>query len=217
MKILKYILLGVILSSLVFSSFSVNSSKKVDMQSSPVTFCETYTQQEVLSGLDQDDLFFKLVRMEDTDPKSSRIGSCNEADWEDLQNYAQSASFRAKVPSDLIIAAGTQEKDHMIFIYAIRECNSNEVFPTGADIEEVSFSSSEDGENYMLLFSFSKSGSQKWASMTRLNKGKAIAILNHGKVIAAPRVQEEIKNGKCSISGSYTRSEIFQLKAEFEN
>ena len=126
-------------------------------------------------------------------------------------------SFKSKVPKDLIIATGDQVKDHMISLYAIRESSSNEVIPTGADLEKVSVSLSDDGENYMLLFSFTKSGAEKWAAMTRLNKGKDIAILSRGKVIASPRVQEEIKDGKCAISGSYTESEINSLKAEFEN
>jgi len=217
MRTLKYILLGVILTSLVFSSFSIYTSKNRGVQTSHVRFCETYTQQEIISGLDKDDRFFTLVETDDTYPDNSRIGRCREADWKDLQNYTMSTSFRSKVPKDLIIAAGDQVKDHMISLYAIRESPSNGEIPTGADLEEVSVSSNNDGENYMLLFSFSKSGAEKWASMTRMNKGKDIAILNQGRVIAAPRVQEEIKDGKCAISGSYTESEINSLKAEFEN
>jgi len=217
MKTLKYILLGVILLSLVFSSFSIYTSKKRGVQSTSVTFCETYQQQEVLSGLDKGDRFFELVNMENTDPESSLLGRCVETGLKDLQNYTRGESFKSKVPKDLIIAAGDQIKDHMISLYAIRENSSTGVIPTGADLEEVSVSSSDDGENYMLLFSFSKSGAEKWASMTRKNEGKDIAILSRGKVIAAPRVQEEIKDGKCAISGSYTKSEINSLKAEFEN
>ena len=217
MRTLKYILLGVILLSLVFSSFSIYTSRKRSAQSTSVTFCETYTQQEIISGLDRGDRFFTLVETDNTDPGNSRIGRCREADWTDLQNYTRGKSFRSKVPKDLIIAAGDHIKDHMISLYAIRESSSTEIIPTGADLEDVSVSLSDDGENYMLLFSFSKSGAEKWASMTRLNKGKDIAILSRGKVIAAPRVTEEIKDGKCAISGSYTESEINSLKAEFEN
>ena len=208
MKTLKYILLGVILSSFVFSSFA---------QSGTVTFCETYTQQEVLSKLDPDERFFTLVNLENTDPESSRIGRCDEADFKDLRSYIDSEAFHAKVQEDLVIAAGAEIKDQMISLYAIRKSVSKDVFPTGSDLEEVSVSLSEDKENYMLLFSFSKTGSEKWASMTRLNVGKDIAILSQGKVLAAPRLSEEIKNGKCSISGNFTESEIKELKAVFEN
>ena len=53
--------------------------------------------------------------------------------------------------------------------------------------------------------------------MTRLNVGKDIAILFDSKVISAPRLREEIKNGFCSISGKFTEIEINELKAVFEN
>jgi len=53
-------------------------------------------------------------------------------------------------------------------------------------------------------------------SVYRCHLVKDIAILFNGKVLAAPRVQEEIKNGKCLISGNYTESEIKRLKAAFE-
>ena len=209
--------MGVILSSLVFSSFSFYPTKKGLIQGETVTFCETYTQQEVISKLDPDESFFTWVQMEDTDPKSSKIGTCREVDFDRLWNYIQSESFKSKVQEDLIIAAGAEVKNQMIPLYAIKKSASDDVFPSGQDLEEVSVSLSDDEENFMLLFSFSESGAELWASMTRLNKGRAIAILYDGKVIAAPIVREEIKDGKCSISGNYTESEINELKAVLEN
>ena len=208
MKTLKYIALGVILTSLVFSSFT---------QAETVTFCETYTQQEVISKLDQDDQFFTWFQLEDTDPESSRIGKCHQDNLEDLWNYVQSEAFRAKVQEDLIIVEGAEARDQMISLYAIKKSALNDEFPSGQDLEEVSVSLGDDDENYMLLFSFSESGVEKWASMTRLNKERDIAILFNGKVVSAPRVREEIKDGKCSISGKFTESEIKELKAILEN
>ena len=217
MKTLKYIALGVILTSLVFGSFSFSPSRKNFTQAETVTFSETYTQQEVTSKLDPNDQFFTWVQMEDTDPESSRIGRCHQDNLEDLWNYVQSEAFRAKVQKDLIIIEGAEARDHIISLYAIKKSASNDVFPSGQDLDEVSVSLSDDKENYMLLFSFSESGVEKWASMTRLNKGRDIAILFNGKVISAPKVREEIKDGKCSISGKFTESEINELKAILEN
>jgi SecD/SecF fusion protein len=55
-----------------------------------------------------------------------------------------------------------------------------------------------------------------WASLTRDNVGRNIAILFDGKVFGAPRVMEEIKNGECMISGNFTESELNRLKAALE-
>ena len=208
MKTIKYIALGVILTSLVFSSFT---------QTETVTFSETYTQLEVISKLDQDDHFFTWVQLEDTSPESARIGRCHQDNLEDFWNYVQSEGFQAKVQKDLIIVEGAETRNHMSSLYAIKKRASKDVFPSGQDVEEVSVSLDGDEENYMLLFSFSESGAENWASMTGLNKGRDIAILFNGKVISAPRVQEEIKDGKCAISGKFTESEINELKAIFEN
>ena len=208
MKTLKYIALGVILSSLVFSSFS---------QTQTVTFSETYTQEEVLSKLDPEELFFTLVKLENTDPESSRIGRCDEADLNRLWEHIQSEVFRSKVQEDLIIAAGAEIKDKMISLYAIKKNASNNMFPMQQDLEEVSVSKDGQEGNYALYISFSESGAELWASMTRLNKGRSIAILFDGKVISAPMVREEIKDGKCMISGRFTESEINELKAILEN
>jgi len=216
MKTVKYIILGVILSSLVISSFSFSPSGKSFSQEGRVSFCETYTQQELTSNLDPDERFFTLVQMENTDPESSRIGTCKEDDLNTLWNYVKSETFRTKLPEDLLIVAGAENSGPETPLYAIRKSASKNLFPSQKDIEEVGIKQDSQA-NYALLISFSRSGAEKWATITKKNRGRDIAILLDGRVIAAPRVTEEIKGGKCSISGSYTEAEIKQLKAKLEN
>jgi len=216
MKTLKYILLGVILSSLVFSSFSFNPSKNSAAWSDQVKFCETYSQQELISKLDPGDSFFNWVQVQKKDPESSKIGICQKSDLQDLLDYCLGESFRALVPEDLKIVAGAAPKDQMIPIYVIHKSTSDNAFPMRQDLEELSVSKDESEDNYSLYITFSEAGAEKWASMTRLNIGKDIAILFKGEVIAAPRVREEIKHGKCMISGQFTESEINELKSAFE-
>ena len=210
MKKLKYIILGVILSSLLVSSFSFSQEEKV-------IFCETYTLHELISILDSDEKLFTLVEKNASDPESSKIGTCQKADLDAIWNYIQSQAFQSKVPEDLLIAPGIENADQMIPLFAVRKSTSNNVFPEKQDLEEVSIRANEQADNYELYISFSNSGADKWASMTRQNKGRDIAILFQGRVIAAPRVREEIKHGKCVISGKFTESEIHSLKAAIEN
>jgi SecD/SecF fusion protein len=215
MKTLKYIILGVILSSLLLSSFSFSPSRKRVSQEERVTFCETYTQQEIFSKLEATGAFFSWLHVEGTDPAGSRIGTCDEADLSAFWNYIQSEAFRSKVPGELIIAAGAGAPGSRIPLYAIRKPAPNDLFPSRQDIGAVSVHLDND-DNYALLISFSDSGATKWATLTRKNIGRDIAILLDGRVIAAPRVREEIKGGKCSISGNYTEDEINKLKSVFE-
>jgi len=216
MKTIKYIILGVILSSLVVSSFSFSPSRRSFSQDEKVTFCETYTQQELFSKLDSEASFFSLLHLDGTNPESSRIGTCHESDMKALWALVQGESFQNQVPKDLIIAAGAEASGQLFSLYAIRKPASIDAFPSQEDLVEVSVSGNKEA-NYTLLISFSESGAKKWASLTLKNKGRDLAILFEGKVIAAPRVTEEIKGGKCSISGSYTADEINRLKAALEN
>jgi hypothetical protein len=191
--------------------------KKIHAQSESVLFCETFTQQELVSKLGSEDPFFELIQSVHPDPESSRIGSCPESALVELWEYVQRDHFRSKVPEDLVLAAGAEAKDQNIPIYAIKKSSSDNAFPMPEDLEDVTISRGENLEDFQLLISFSEKGAVKWASMTRLNKGRDIAMLFKGKVIAAPRVTEEIKHGKCMISGHFTESEIKRFKATFED
>ena len=185
-------------------------------QSESVLFCETFTQQELSSLLGSDDPLFKLVISANPIPESSRIGSCPESALAELWDYVQRDHFRDRVPDDLVLVAGAEAKGEQIPIYAIKKPSSEQAFPMPEDLEDVSTSRGETPEDYQLLINFSEKGAVKWASMTRLNKGRDIAMLFKGKVITAPRVTEEITHGKCMISGHFTESDINGLKAIFE-
>jgi hypothetical protein len=191
--------------------------KKNHAQSASVLFCETYTQQEVFSKLDPEDKFFKLIQVKHADPGSSRLGECPESGLAQLLEYVQSESFKDIVQADLILAPGIESREQMIPIYAIRQGSSDHAFPMPEDLNEVRVSKGDNEEDFSLLITFSDSGSEKWATMTRQNKERDIAMLSGGKVISAPRVREEIKHGKCMISGQFTKSEITQLKKALEN
>ena len=52
--------------------------------------------------------------------------------------------------------------------------------------------------------------------MTRENIDRNIAILIEGKVVAAPVVKAEIRQGKCMISGNFSKEESTHMKALLE-
>jgi preprotein translocase subunit SecD len=191
--------------------------KKNVAQSASVLFYETFTQQELVATLGSEDHLFKLVQSANPDPGSSRIGSCPESAMAELWEYVQRDQFRNRVPEELLIAAGAEAKDQGFPIYALKKHSSEQAFPMPEDLKEVRTTKGETPEDYQLLITFSEKGAVKWASMTRLNKGRDIAMLFKGKVIACPRVREEIKHGKCMISGKFTETEINGLKASFED
>ena len=54
-------------------------------------------------------------------------------------------------------------------------------------------------------------GARKWASLTRKNINKAVAIVLDGYVYSAPTVQGEIPNGRSQITGNFTIEAIQDL------
>ncbi len=65
---------------------------------------------------------------------------------------------------------------------------------------------SRDGTLHINL-AFTKSGASKFATVTRRNVHKRLAIVIGGKVLSAPVIQAEIPNGRAQITGSFSETE----------
>lgn len=217
MKYIKWMGWGIILISLVGSSFSFASSGKKYPQSERVVFCETYTQQEIVSKLTSDDPFFKMIQLETNDPASSRLGTCSGTELAKVRDYVQRVSFRNRFPDDLVIVAGAEEQGQQVSLYAIKQTDTKEPFPSRKDISAVGVDFDQPTDSYALTVTFTESAADKWAAMTKKNIGKDIAILYKDRVISAPRVRDEIRGGVCMISGSFTENEAQKLKEVLAN
>lgn len=81
---------------------------------------------------------------------------------------------------------------------------------TAADFSEVSPDVDEVGRPVIEIV-LTEEGKQKFAKATREYIGRKIAVVGHGKLLAAPIVQEEIPGGRLRISGSFTMEEVTAL------
>ncbi len=69
----------------------------------------------------------------------------------------------------------------------------------------------------MVELTFNADGAKLFASLTKANIGKQIAIFLDGSPISAPTVNEEITGGKAVISGSFTPQEAKELALRLKN
>jgi hypothetical protein len=210
MKSTNYIRIGMLLILLIMSRFTLIA------QEHTLLFSETYASEEVLALLDPSDAFFQWIDASQPHPFSSRLGTFTKSEAKELVDYIQSSAFRTKLPDDLRFAWGVQEGDLGRGLYALKDPGSEYKGPEQADIKEVSARKTDSGTDFGLFITFSEQGAAKWATLTRNNKGRNIAILVEGTVYAAPRVMEEIKNGECLISGDYTEDDVNRLIAVLE-
>lgn len=58
---------------------------------------------------------------------------------------------------------------------------------------------------------FNKEGADIFANITRDHKGETLAIILDGEVLSAPTIQDEIKDGKAQINGTFTGEEVKSL------
>ncbi|MFH1473047.1 MAG: protein translocase subunit SecD [bacterium] len=58
---------------------------------------------------------------------------------------------------------------------------------------------------------FNDEGSKLFAEVTRQHKGEVLAIILDGSLLSAPVIQDEIKNGKAQITGTFTPDEAKEL------
>ncbi len=179
-------------------------------------FFETYSLNEIESWLDPGDRFFNLIDIKQTHPLSSRLGTCIDSEIPELWDYIQTDSFLKQLPDGIWFAWGAQHNDNHHTLYALKHQANATPGPDQSDIESVTIIKDDRNDSYNLLLSFSDEGAEKWASLTGDNIGRSIAIVIEGKVYTAPRVREEIKLGKCSISGNFTEIELIKLKELLE-
>ena len=211
MKKIKYYILGILMVSL-----SLNGLNNLWGQKASVKFMETYSCNEITSNLDTEDKFFRLIELNQVDPKSSKIGKCKLDNASELWEYIHNDAFLQQLPDDIIFAWGVSHDDQPQKLYALKQKGKSAPELDDSDIQNVAIMKDNQGENYSLQISFSEEGAKEWEALTGKNVGRDIAIVIDGKVYSAPRLSEQIKGGECSISGKFNESEISKFKKLLE-
>lgn len=68
-----------------------------------------------------------------------------------------------------------------------------------------------------VLITFDKEGAEAFATVTRNNVGRQLAIVIDGKVISVPRIDEPITGGSAVIGGSFSPSDAMAMATLLEN
>jgi len=221
MKATRYIILGVIVISLIISSFPhiVNGITAPHKDKIMVTvdqavsfgFFETYTWTEVLSGLDPADRFFQLIETKGEDKSGCRLGRVKMAHSSELWAHIHGDAFQKQLPEDIRFAWGAGKEQDERILYALKQPAGPFKGPMPSHIKEAKSKKSEYNASYELLISFTEEGTKLWADLTGENVGRSIAIVFNDLVYTAPMVREAIKDGECAISGNLEESDVTQI------
>ncbi len=140
----------------------------------------------------------------------SLVGYASARDTADVDKIIYSPEAKQILPSDLKLMWSAKPADglsvkNIYELYAIKVTQPNGRAPLEGDV----VTSARDEFNSItgrptVNMTMNSDGARRWATLTKTNVGRAIAIVLDGAVYSAPRVNGEITGGSSEISGNFT-------------
>lgn len=96
-------------------------------------------------------------------------------------------------------------------LYALKKQNNSDEAPLDGSVVISARADINQNNKVEVALSMNADGAKTWRLLTQKNKDRFIAIVLDDQVRSAPRVNEEIPNGRSSISGSFTQEEAKDL------
>lgn len=165
------------------------------------------------SAAEQHPLFSKLIMMQGMQPTNCVVGYAIAKDTAAINAMVNSEAAKSILPADLKLAWGVKNasgmKANVFELYALR-ANNGQPSMQGDVIADAK---DEFDQNHRPIVSMTMttSGARDWATLTKKNVKKCVAIVLDGYVYSAPVVQNEITGGNSQISGNFTTDDTRDL------
>ena len=139
----------------------------------------------------------------------STVGYAMARDTADVNKVIYSEIAKQVLPTDLKLLwsakpADFDTKGQVYELHAIKVTEPSGRAPLEGDV----ITSAKDGFSQYgqpnVSMQMNSDGARRWAQLTKMNIGRAIAIVLDGTVYSAPRVTGEIPGGNSEISGNFT-------------
>lgn len=165
------------------------------------------------SAAEQHPLFSKLIMMQGMQPTNCVVGYAIAKDTAAINAMVNSEAAKSILPADLKLAWGVKNasgmKANVFELYALR-ANNGQPSMQG---DVIAGAKDEFDQNHRPIVSMTMttSGARDWATLTKKNLKKCVAIVLDGYVYSAPVVQNEITDGNSQISGNFTTDDTRDL------
>lgn len=165
------------------------------------------------SAAEQHPLFSKLIMVQGMQPTNCVVGYAIAKDTAAINAMVNSEAAKSILPADLKLAWGVKNasgmKANVFELYALR-ANNGQPSMQGDVIADAK---DEFDQNHRPIVSMTMttSGARDWATLTKKNLKKCVAIVLDGYVYSAPVVQNEITGGNSQISGNFTTDDTRDL------
>ncbi len=164
------------------------------------------------SAAEQHPLFSKLIMMQGMQPTNCVVGYAIAKDTAAINAMVNSEVAKSILPADLKLAWGVKNasgmKANVFELYALR---ANNGLPSMQG-DVIADAKDEFDQNHRPIVSMTMttSGARDWATLTKKNLKKCVAIVLDGYVYSAP-VVHEITGGNSQISGNFTTDDTRDL------
>jgi len=135
------------------------------------------------------------------------VGYSHYSDTAEVNRMLASDDAKAIMPRDLKFMWGVKPMDgseQYFELYCIKSDNKNGQPDLSGDVVIDSKADFNQTGNPVVSMAMNTEGARKWATLTKQNIGRGIAIVLDGYVYSAPRVNDEITGGRSEISGNFT-------------
>ena len=141
-------------------------------------------------------------------------GIAHYSDTAEINRMLASPEAKAILPRDLVFLWGVKSfsgSDQYFELFNIKSDNKNGQPDLTGDVVTESKADFDQHGNPVVSMAMNTEGARKWATLTRQNVGRGIAIVLDGYVYSAPNVKDEIAGGRSEISGNFTVEETQDL------
>ena len=137
------------------------------------------------------------------------VGYANYRDTAEVNKLLAMKEAQTILPEELRLKWGVKaadfDKTGQIFeLYAIKSTERNGKAPLEGDVITDARDEFDNFGKPSVSMSMNTDGARRWATLTKNNIGKAIAIVLDGYVYSAPNVNGEITGGNSQITGNFT-------------
>ena len=166
------------------------------------------------AATDQHPLLSKLAQIQGMQPNNCVVGYATAKDTAAINAMINSEAAKAVLPADLRLAWGVKSasgmKANVFELYALRAINGQPSMQ-GDVIDDAKDEFEQQYHRPIVSMTMTTSGARDWASLTKKNLKKCVAIVLDGYVYSAPVVQSEITGGNSQISGNFTTDDTRDL------
>ena len=134
-------------------------------------------------------------------------GVAHYSDTAEVNRMLSTAEAKAIIPRDLKFLWGVAPMDgtdSYYELYCIKSDNKNGQADLTGDVITDSKADFDQHGRPCVSMAMNTEGARKWATLTKQNVGRGIAIVLDGYVYSAPNVNGEITGGRSEITGNFT-------------